>query len=92
MVKNRNGKMYLDFLQNRPGATIAGPYSLRPKPGATVSMPLHWDEVKPGLTMRHFTINNSIARLKKEGDLFKGVLGKGIDLEKTIKKAQGIFK
>ncbi|MBB5397355.1 DNA ligase D [Mucilaginibacter sp. AK015] len=92
MVKNRNGKMYLDFLQNRPGATIAGPYSLRPKPGATVSMPLHWDEVKPGLTMKHFTIHNSIARLKKEGDLFKGVLDKGIDLEKTIKKAQSIFQ
>ncbi|MFA6087138.1 DNA ligase D [Mucilaginibacter sp.] len=92
MVKNRDGKMYLDFLQNRPGATIAGPYSLRPKPGATVSMPLHWDEVKAGLTMKHFTINNSIARLKKEGDLFKGVLNKGIDLEKTIKKAQSIFK
>ncbi|RYU89346.1 DNA ligase D [Mucilaginibacter terrigena] len=92
MVKNRGGKMYLDFLQNRPGATIAGPYSLRPKPGATVSMPLHWDEVKPGLTMKHFTIHNTIDRLKKEGDLFKGVLGKGIDLEKTIKKAQSIFK
>jgi len=92
MIKNRNGKMYLDFLQNRPGATIAGPYSLRPKPGATVSMPLHWDEVKPGLTMKHFTIHNSVARLKKEGDLFKGVLGKGIDLEKTIKKAKSIFQ
>ena len=92
MIKNRDGKMYLDFLQNRPGATIAGPYSLRPKPGATVSMPLHWDEVKPGLTMKHFTIHNSIARLKKEGDLFKGVLDKGIDLEKTIKKAQSIFQ
>ena len=92
MIANRKGKMYLDFLQNRPGATIAGPYSLRPKPGATVSMPLHWDEVKPGLTMRDFTIFNSIDRLKETGDLFKGVLGKGIDLEKTIKKAQGIFK
>ncbi|NCD72103.1 DNA ligase D [Mucilaginibacter agri] len=91
MVANRKGKMYLDFLQNRPGATIAGPYSLRPKPGATVSMPLHWDEVKPGLTMKHFTIFNSVDRLKTEGDLFKGVLGKGIDLEKTIKKAQSIF-
>jgi len=91
MVANRKGKMYLDFLQNRPGATIAGPYSLRPKVGATVSMPLHWDEVKPGLTMKHFTIFNSIDRLKVEGDLFKGVLGKGIDLEKTIKKAQSIF-
>lgn len=91
MVANRKGKMYLDFLQNRPGATIAGPYSLRPKPGATVSMPLTWDEVKPGLTMKHFTIFNSIDRLKETGDLFKGVLGKGIDLEKTIKKAQSIF-
>jgi bifunctional non-homologous end joining protein LigD len=91
MVANRNGKMYLDFLQNRPGATIAGPYSLRPKVGATVSTPLHWDEVKPGLTMKHFTIFNAIDRFKTEGDLFKGVLGKGIDLEKTIKKAQSVF-
>ena len=91
MVAQRNGKMYLDFLQNRPGATIAGPYSLRPKIGATVSMPLHWDEVKPGLTMKDFTIFNSADRLKETGDLFKGVLGKGIDLEKTIKKAQSIF-
>jgi len=91
MVKNRGGKMYLDFLQNRPDATIAGVYSLRPKPGATVSMPLDWDEVKPGLTMRHFTIHNSIARLRETGDLFKGVLGEGIDLAITIKKAQTIF-
>jgi bifunctional non-homologous end joining protein LigD len=92
MVANRKGKMYLDFLQNRPGATIAGPYSLRPKPGATVSMPLHWDEVKPGLTMKDFTIFNSIDRLKETGDLFKGVLEKGIDLEKTIKKAKSVFE
>ena len=91
-IANRKGKMYLDFLQNRLGATIAGPYSLRPKPGATVSMPLHWDEVKPGLKMTDFTIFSAPDRLKVEGDLFKGVLGKGINLEKTIKKAQSIFK
>ncbi|MHA4895292.1 DNA ligase D [Pedobacter sp. PWIIR3] len=91
MIANRKGKMYLDFLQNRPGATIAGPYSLRPKPGATVSMPLHWEEVKKGLTMKDFTILNAVDRVKSEGDLFKGVLGKGIDLEKTIKKAQSTF-
>jgi bifunctional non-homologous end joining protein LigD len=91
MVKNRGGKMYLDFLQNRPDATIAGVYSLRPKPGATVSMPVTWDEVRPGLTMKHFTIHNSLARLRETGDLFKGVLGEGIDLEATIKKAQSIF-
>lgn len=91
MIPARKGKMYLDFLQNRPGATIAGPYSLRPKPGATVSMPLHWEEVKPGLKMTDFTIFNALERLKSEGDLFKGVLGKGIDLEKTIHKAKGVF-
>ncbi|SDF29326.1 exodeoxyribonuclease III/DNA ligase D,TIGR02776 [Mucilaginibacter pineti] len=91
MVKNRGGKMYLDFLQNRPDATIAGVYSLRPKPGATVSMPLTWDEVRPGLTMRDFTIHNSIARLKETGDLFKNVLGERIDLATTIKKAQSTF-
>jgi len=91
MIAKREGKMYLDFLQNRPGATIAGPYSLRPKVGATVSMPLTWDEVKPGLTMKHFTIFNTSDRLKETGDLFKGVLGKGIDLEKTIKKAKSVF-
>nr|WP_246230173.1 hypothetical protein [Mucilaginibacter humi] len=54
-------------------------------------MPLDWDEVKPGLTMKDFTIFNSIDRLKETGDLFKGVLGKGIDLEKTIKKAKETF-
>ncbi|QKJ32890.1 DNA ligase D [Mucilaginibacter mali] len=91
MVKNRDGKMYLDFLQNRPDATIAGVYSLRPKPGATVSMPVTWDEVKPGLTMRHFTIHNSIARLKETGDLFRGVLGPGIDLQETLLKAKSVF-
>jgi bifunctional non-homologous end joining protein LigD len=91
-IASRNGKMYLDFLQNRPGATIAGPYSLRPKPGATVSMPLNWDEVKLGLTIQDFNIHNAMDRLKETGDLFQGVLGYGIDLEKTLKKAQSIFK
>src|SRR5690606_13253181 len=86
-IKNRDGKMYVDYLQNRPWATIAGPYSLRPKPGATVSMPLHWDEVKKGLTMKDYTITNAVERARAEGDLFKGTLGKGIDMEKALGKA-----
>lgn len=84
LVKNRNGKMYVDFLQNRPEATVAGPYSIRPKPGATVSMPLHWEEVKKGMTMKDFTIRNAVARLKREGDIFSGVLSEGIDMEKIL--------
>lgn len=85
-IKNRKGKMYLDYLQNRPGATIAGPYSLRPKPGATVSMPLHWEELRQGLSMKDFTIHNAVERVKSEGDIFKGCLGKGIDMEAALKK------
>jgi len=86
IVKNRKGKLYIDYLQNRPKATLAAPYSLRPKPGATVSMPLYWEEVKKGLKMKDFTIENAVARVKSEGDIFKPVLGKGIDLNKILKK------
>jgi bifunctional non-homologous end joining protein LigD len=81
---NRKGKIYLDFLQNRPQATLAAPYSVRPKPGATVSMPLHWEEVKKGLRMQNFNMQNAIDRIKKVGDIFKPVLGKGTDLKKAI--------
>lgn len=82
----RKKKIYLDFLQNRSIQTIAAPYSLRPKPGATVSTPLHWEELKKGLRPQDFTIFNIQDRLKSEGDIFKNVLGKGIDLEKCIEK------
>ena len=91
LTSNRKGKIYLDFLQNRPQATVAGPYSLRPKPGAPVSMPLFWDEVKKGFKMTDFNIHNAILRLKETGDIFSGVLEKGIDLRKVLKRLQDIF-
>jgi bifunctional non-homologous end joining protein LigD len=86
IVKNRKGKLYVDFLQNRPGATLAAPYSARPKPGATVSMPLHWDEVKKGLKLKDYTIKNAMERIKSVGDIFKPVLTDGIDLGKVLKQ------
>lgn len=85
LTGKRKGKIYLDFLQNRPQATVAGPYSLRPKPGATVSAPLHWEEVKKGLKMRDFTIFNMVERLKEVGDLFKPVVGKGITIPSAFR-------
>jgi bifunctional non-homologous end joining protein LigD len=88
---HRGGNMYIDFLQNRPQATVAAPYSLRPKPGATVSAPLYWEEVKKGLKLSNFTLRNMPARLKKEGDIFKGVLSKGINMQKAIKKIESLF-
>jgi len=90
-IKNRQGKMYIDFLQNRPGATLAGPYSLRPKSGATVSMPLHWEEVKPGLTMRDFTIFNTVDRLKIRVIYLKVYWATASTLKKPLKKHKLFF-
>jgi len=77
---NRKGKIYLDFLQNRPQATVAAPYSLRPKDVPTVSMPLDWSEVAKGLKIVNFTVHNSLERLQQHGDLFKNVLAEDTDV------------
>jgi bifunctional non-homologous end joining protein LigD len=74
-IGDRGGKVYLDFLQNGHGKTIAGPYSARPVPGATVSAPLKWSEVDGTLDPRAFTIKTLPARLKKlRKDPLAGVL------------------
>jgi bifunctional non-homologous end joining protein LigD len=83
--RKRKDKIYIDYLQNRPIQTICAPYSVRPKAGATVSAPLHWDEVKKGLQISDFTMKNILDRVKEVGDLFNGVMEKGIDLNKILK-------
>lgn len=88
----RQGKVYLDYLQNRTIQTLASPYSLRPKAGATVSTPLHWDEVKKGLSPAEFTFFNIAERVTSEGDLFMPVLRKGIDLNKALGKMKNLIK
>ncbi|MES2543385.1 MAG: DNA ligase D [Bacteroidota bacterium] len=85
-ISKRNGKLYVDFLQNRAGQTLASVYSVRPKPGATVSTPLEWSEVNEKQSPSQFTIKNILKRLEKKGDIWKPVLGKGADVEKMIKK------
>jgi bifunctional non-homologous end joining protein LigD len=85
LKKRGDKRIYLDHLQNRKGQTISSVYSLRPREGATVSMPLKWKEVKPGLSPRDFTIHNALKRIEKTGDIFSGVLGRGIDLAKCLK-------
>jgi bifunctional non-homologous end joining protein LigD len=86
LSKRGKGNLYIDFLQNRKGQTLACAYSLRPKPGATVSTPLEWNELKNGLLPSDFTIKNIMSRIEKKGDFFAGTLLKGIDMGKCIKK------
>ncbi len=90
-IASRNNKLYIDYLQNKKGQTLAAAYSVRPKPGATVSTPLDWKEVRKGLHPSQFTIKNIMQRLKKKGDLFQPVLSKGINLKTCLKKIEKVY-
>lgn len=84
----RHHKVYYDYLQNNFGQTLACPYCIRPKKGAPVSTPLKWDEVNPDLDPLKFNIKTIFSRLDRVGDLFKPVLGKGINLDKALTKLE----
>jgi bifunctional non-homologous end joining protein LigD len=86
LKKRGDSKIYLDYLQNRSGQTIASVYSLRPKKGATVSMPLEWKEVKKGLSPTQFNIHNSLARIKKSPGMFLGIFGPATNIPNCLKK------
>lgn len=86
MPVKRKNKIYLDFLQNREGQTLAAPYSVRPTPDANVATPLHWDEVKIGLKPSDYTIKNIYQRLSRVGDIWEPVIGKPVDIMKILKK------
>lgn len=84
-LKKRGNKIYVDFLQNSEGQTLASAYSLRPVQGATVSAPLLWKEVKTGLHPSKFTIYNIEKRVKQLGDIFYMVLKNGNNLKGCLK-------
>jgi bifunctional non-homologous end joining protein LigD len=88
LKKREKNQIYLDYLQNRSGQTLASVYSVRPREGATVSMPLEWSEVKKGLKPTDFTIFNALERIEKKGDLFLPVLQKGVNMIKAIERLE----
>src|SRR5688572_16639068 len=88
LAKRKKNEIYIDYLQNSRGQTLASAYSVRPKPGATVSTPLEWKDVKYKLHPSKFTIKNILSRVSKKGDLFQGVLEKGIDIPAAIKQME----
>lgn len=87
LKKRKKARIYVDYMQNARGKSVVAPYSVRPKPGATVSAPLEWSEVKRGkVTIQDFTIRTMLARLIKKGDLFKPVLSNRQSLERAFEK------
>ena len=66
-ISKRDGKVYVDAFQNRAGQLMVAPYSVRPTPGAPVSMPIEWDEVNAKLRNSNWTIRNALKRMQKLG-------------------------
>jgi len=89
-IKDRKGKIYLDYLQNRRGHTIASVYSVRPLAGAPVSTPILWHELDSKLTARKFTMNNMLNRLENMGDLFANLSTDMLKMELALARLETI--
>jgi bifunctional non-homologous end joining protein LigD len=85
MVKARGAAMvYVDYLQNIQGKTVAGPYCVRAKPGATVSTPLKWSELTDDLDPRDFHLGNAAERFEKIGDIWSEAMKKKNSLRALV--------
>ena len=92
-VTKRGDKVYIDYLQNRHGQLIVAPFIVRPLPGATVSMPLTWDEVNSTLDPRAFTIRTALERMDTKGaDPMLPVLGESPDLAKVLERLAALMQ
>jgi len=89
MVRKRpRGTVYVDYLQNILGKTLATAYSARASEYAGVSTPLLWDEVKPGLDPRAFTIRTAPARFRDVGDRWAPLRkARTVDLAAVLRRA-----
>lgn len=83
-VSRRDGRVYLDYVQNGAGRLLVAPFSVRPLPGAPVSFPLEWREVTARLDIRRFTIRTAVERLERRGDPLRPVLALAPDLDRAL--------
>jgi bifunctional non-homologous end joining protein LigD len=90
MVKRRpRGTVYVDYLQNILGKTLATAYSARASDYAGVSTPLTWAEVERGVDPRDFTVRTALERFRAVGDLWAPLrAARPIDLKAVIRKAK----
>lgn len=84
--KKRKNLIYLDYLQNKEGQTIVAPYSVRPKPQATVSTPIDWEEVTYDLSIDNFTIHNIYERVRAKKDPWIDIKKMKVDIKSALDK------
>ena len=87
-LDKREGKIYLDYLQNVRGKTINAPYSVRPLEGAPVSMPLWWNEIQENKisSSSDFNIKNVKDRLEITGDMFEQIVTRKQNIHRILEK------
>jgi bifunctional non-homologous end joining protein LigD len=86
IARRPRGRVLVDYNQNAWGRTLASIYSVRPRPEATVSTPVTWNEIGRDIRIEDFTVKNVPARAAKLGDLWKPLLttrGR-VDLKKYL--------
>ena len=71
----RKGKIFVDYLRNGRGATFIAPYSTRAREGATIAMPVEWDDLSPSFKPELFNVRSAAEYLKSRGvDPFASIL------------------
>jgi len=86
--KRPEGSVLVDHRQNGHGKTIASAYSVRPRPGATVSTPLHWEELTAKVRPHDFGMREVLDRVERHGDLYEPVLKGGQALGPALRALQ----
>jgi bifunctional non-homologous end joining protein LigD len=89
--QRKKGKVYFDYLQISSAKTIAAPYVPRAYPGAPVSTPLAWPEVRRGLDPEQFNIRNVLDRFERVGDLFQPVLTNKQNIEAALERTSQLL-
>jgi bifunctional non-homologous end joining protein LigD len=89
---DRHGRIYVDTGRNGYHSTFAAAYTVRARPGATVSAPCTWEEVETGnVTPRSFTLRNMPERVAAVGDLWAGMARRGRSLTKPMEKLRKLM-
>jgi bifunctional non-homologous end joining protein LigD len=91
-LEKRDGKVYVDYLQNGHGRLLVAPFSARPVPGASVSMPLPWSQVTSKLDMHRFDMKSVPALLaKRTADPFEGLMTEAADLPAALTRLAALL-
>lgn len=76
IAKRKREQVYVDWMQNARGKSLASVFTARAKPKATISMPLSWKQIEKGVKISDFTVKNVPALLEKNGDAWSDFFGK----------------